>query len=1321
VLPPDETPQEIDGRFRREGERIAGGMGMVYRGVDLTTGETVAIKISTSFGSQLGERFMQEAHCLAALAHPAIVRYIAHGKTLENEHYLVMEWLDGETLEDRLARGPIPLGAIVQMARRVSEALAAAHHHGVIHRDIKPANIFLPSRDLSKIKLLDFGIARRLFDLPSMRLTQAGSALGTPMYMSPEQAQGSLEVDARADIFSLGCVLYECLTGAPPFMADTATGSLALAAGNEDIDVESKCAGAPKRIVRLIQRMVSKDPAKRPGSMEEVLADLGKLTAELRSTGALPQVGRPRRTPVDGSFLVATGERRLVAIIIAAPKEATPPKVHLDPAATVDLGNVLAKNLSDAEFDDSRLSLLSSEIAPFGARIRRIAGGAMAVTLTGDVQTTPLDLASRASRCALKLKSARPDLALAISLGHAVKDEDLRTEHLIEAAQQMVAGQKPSSIHVDKEIKRLLDARFEIVSDDEGRNRLLFEKGLREAPRTVLGREVPCLGREREVRELQSFFDACVEEPQAEVVILTGTAGCGKSRVAYEFLERMRDGGQSFELLIGRGDPMRGNVSLGLVAQAIRGACGITGTEPDDVQHKRLFAHTSRYLPKESAPTTVAFLGEITNIRFPDDDLPQLKAARRDARLMADQTVGAWVDWLEAEAKHHPVLLLFEDLHWGDFASVNYVDHALRVLRKKPVMVVALARPEIDERFFGLWRDRHCQRISIAPLGKRASQELVRKVLGDVPQEKVDWLLDHAQGNPFYLEELIRAVAEQGPAASVPETVLDFVRMRFDAVGDGAKLVLRAASIYGQSFSAEGVKAIIAEMHDEDVDRWLEILVDKEILFSRPLGEQRQHVFRHALFHQSSYAMLNEEDEISGHLLAGEFLEEQGERDAMVLADHYEKGKKPERAVRWLRVAANQAMEVDDFKAAIARVERGVRLGASGDDRAELKCVEAEARYWTGEYVEAEKAAREAQKCEDAKLRLRATSALIQALGPQTKYREIESIAKKLEPKPEEPALLTAWLNALFNASAFLASAGQFERRKRILALLESERDRLDPVLIGRIETTKAHIAWNDGRPAEHVNGFLLAWSYFEQAGHRRAGSEALGNAGSGLLEIGQAEEAERQLRKLWEIAERMGLRGLFNGIFYLLGGALAYQGHLGDARSFARQAVDMSAEANDQYWGTYAYCCLSVIEHMAGNSVLAEEHANCALRMLDNPSLRPFICALQSRCLLGQGRNSEAYDCAKDAYEQMNLFGNVADGEAMIHLAYAESLIAIGDRAYAAKILAKAMKHLEARASTIDRPDWRESFLGRIPEHRRTLDLADELGVTPHRLGEQE
>jgi serine/threonine protein kinase/tetratricopeptide (TPR) repeat protein len=1309
----DDQPREIDGRFRLEGERIAGGMGMVYRGIDLSTNEIVAVKISTSFGSQLGERFQQEANCLATIAHPAIVRYIAHGKTNHGEHYLVMEWLDGETLEDRLAHGPINLGTSVQMIRRVAEALAVAHQHGVIHRDIKPANIFLPGKDMSKIKLLDFGIARRLFDPASLRLTQAGSALGTPMYMSPEQAQGSLDVDTRADVFSLGCVFFECLTGTPPFMADSTTGALARLATEDIVDVKSRCVGLSDGLTGLVTRMLAKRPEDRPSTMTEILAELGKITAELRTTGIFPIVAKERRAPKDASLLVDTGERRLVAVIVVSPQASPTARPHLDAGTTADLGNLLARDLSDAEFNEANLDRIARDIAPFGANIRRLANGAFVVTVTGEAQSTPLDLAVRAARCGLKVKLARPDLALGISLGYAVKEEELRTGHLIDSAVRLVSKQHLGSIHVNDEIKRLLDARFEIVVEQDGRSRLLFEKGLREAPHTVLGKEIPCLGREREVRELEGLFEACVEDSQAQVAILSGSAGCGKSRVVYEFLERLRDSGNSFELLIGRGDPMRGNVSLGLIAQALRGSAGINGTESDDVQRKRLFAHTSRFLPSKSAATTVAFLGEITNIHFPDNDLPQLQAARRDARLMADQTVGAWMDWLEAESEHHPVFLLLEDLHWGDFASVNYIDSALRVLSKKSLMVLALARPEVDERFYGLWRDRHVQRISLPPLGNRAGQEFVRRVLGELAPEKMAWLVDHAQGNPFYLEELVRAAASGGELSKIPDTVLGTVQVRFDAVGDGSKLVLRAASIFGQSFSAAGVKALMGEMDDEDVDRWLEILVSKEILFSRSVGNTHQHVFRHALLYQAAYAMLSPKEEVSGHYLAGHFLEEQGERDAIVLADHFEKGEKPERAVRWLRVAANQAMEVDDLKAALERVDRGVRLGAQGDDLAELRVVESEARYWKGEYVEAERAAREARKCADPKLALRAMSALIMGLGPQAKYEEIGQLAVDLEDRPIQPELLNVWLECRVNSASFLASAGQYDVRKKILALLETERESLDPILLGRTESMKAHIARSEDRPAEYVVGFIQAWKQFDRAGHKRECAEALGMSGSALMELGQLEEAEAQIRELWLVADRLGLSHMTGGILYLLCNILGYRGCLDEALKFGIRALKWTSENNDNYFLGYAQLYLSVIENMRGDYLVAEQYARAALQTVEaNPALRPFAIALLARSLNNQGHSAEALSLAREAFSQLELIGRVQDGEAVIRLVFAECLIASSEVETAKQVIEKSVKRLRIQVASIHNPEWRRSFLTRIPEHARTLEIAHEMGT---------
>ncbi|MCI0573907.1 MAG: serine/threonine protein kinase, partial [Myxococcaceae bacterium] len=212
-------------RFRIEEESGYGGMATIFRAFDLRTGERVALKVLHENEGRGVERFNQEAALLAELAHPAIVRYVHHGVTPTGQRYLAMEWLEGETLEDRLLARTIAVPDAARMAQRVLEGLEVAHRKGIVHRDIKPSNLFLRHGELAQVKLLDFGIARRMFD--NKRITVTGSTLGTPMYMSPEQARGEAHLDARSDIFSLGCVLFECVTGRAAFEGEDIMGVLA--------------------------------------------------------------------------------------------------------------------------------------------------------------------------------------------------------------------------------------------------------------------------------------------------------------------------------------------------------------------------------------------------------------------------------------------------------------------------------------------------------------------------------------------------------------------------------------------------------------------------------------------------------------------------------------------------------------------------------------------------------------------------------------------------------------------------------------------------------------------------------------------------------------------------------------------------------------------------------------------------------------------------------------------------------------------------------------------------------------------------------------
>lgn len=206
-------------RFERLELAGRGGMSTVYRALDRTTKQVVAMKELLDAGGESVRRFFNEVRVLEEIEHPHVVRYVAHGLGPDEIPYLVMEWLEGTNLADRLSNmGRLSVLDTVNLGRRVASALGLAHRRGVVHRDIKPSNIFLPQGDVQQVKVLDFGIAR--LDRSTTIVTQTGTIVGTPGYMAPEQAKGDrTTLDARADVFSLGCVLFECLTGKPAFQA----------------------------------------------------------------------------------------------------------------------------------------------------------------------------------------------------------------------------------------------------------------------------------------------------------------------------------------------------------------------------------------------------------------------------------------------------------------------------------------------------------------------------------------------------------------------------------------------------------------------------------------------------------------------------------------------------------------------------------------------------------------------------------------------------------------------------------------------------------------------------------------------------------------------------------------------------------------------------------------------------------------------------------------------------------------------------------------------------------------------------------------------
>lgn len=264
------------GRFTVAEQIGRGGMGTIYRATERATERPIAIKVLRERDPVLVTRFAAEAELLERLDHPGIVAYVAHGVTGAGEPYLAMAWLDGESLAQRLDRGALSVGEAIAVGRRLAAALTHAHAHGIVHRDLKPGNVMLIEGKPDSAMMIDFGIAKDTGGRHG--LTHTGQILGTPGYMAPEQALGHATIDARADLFALGALLYECLTGRPPFDGHALLEVLARLLLEDPPRPSDAVPAVPPRLDALVRSLLAKRP-------EDRLADAAAAEAELVAIG----------------------------------------------------------------------------------------------------------------------------------------------------------------------------------------------------------------------------------------------------------------------------------------------------------------------------------------------------------------------------------------------------------------------------------------------------------------------------------------------------------------------------------------------------------------------------------------------------------------------------------------------------------------------------------------------------------------------------------------------------------------------------------------------------------------------------------------------------------------------------------------------------------------------------------------------------------------------------------------------------------------------------------------------------------------------------
>ncbi|MFT3772956.1 MAG: AAA family ATPase [Minicystis sp.] len=906
-----------------------------------------------------------------------------------------------------------------------------------------------------------------------------------------------------------------------------------------------------------------------------------------------------------------------------------------------------------------------------------------------------------------------------------------RVASLLSAPSETIDPSNPDQdlpVRIDDVSAGLLDARFEVRGDRKGLI-LAGERSILERPRTLLGKVTPFVGREREMVTLTGLFDECVADPVAQVVLVTAPPGGGKSRLRYELLRALKERGQPTEVWFGRGYPMSAGAPFGVVANLVRSLAHLGDDDPREAQRHKLRARVGRHLRGDDVGRVAAFLGEVAGLAFPDEDAPALPAARRDPALMSDHIQRAWETFVAAECAAQPLLLVLEDLHWGDPASAKLIDGALRRLKNKPLMIFALARPAVHEIFPRLWADRHLQEIRLANLSQRACGRLVRAVLGDEPSATdVAQMVERSGGNPFLLEELIRAHAA-GAGAALPDTVVAMVQARLDRLDPEARRVLRAASVFGMRVWGSGVAALLGDARDTgEVERWLDVLDEAEILERGPASWEGdgELVFRQALVREAAYATLTEGDRRLGHRLAGAWLEQRDKADPVMLAEHFARGGEPLRAARHYLDAAEASLRAAAVPQVMTYAAQGIACEPSGEVLGALRSAQMQALALRGEYVEAKRVgAGSLALLRPGSLRACRTASVLGLLALQLgELDTMEAVAGAHSLTAPEPEARDAYIAALGNFAFTLGRFGlhdlaalQLARADEILAAGHLP----DGGALGWLELARAYRAWlTRADPWAELVAARSAAASFERVGDLSNAGHAAMQVGHAYIALGAYEEAERVLAVAHAAATAAEMLPVAAGTRLYQGLALAYRGALDEGRAVATEALDAFLSMRIPHMARMAHVTLASIHLLSGDLDAAAREAR-EVAGAASPSLSEVVSMslleaeaqiLLARVELARGRPAEARSAADRVMEWMEARGGIGHVESQIHLARAEAFEALEEPQAAREALGAARDRLLERAAQIEDPVLRDSFLAQVPENARTLALATSWGI---------
>ena len=1265
----------VGGRFAIEARVAVGGMGAVYRATDVTTGDTVAVKVLRDIDAETRARLEREALALSQISHPNIVRYVAHGRQQgSGEPHLVMEWIEGETLAQRLKRAPLSTSESLLLVRVVADALGYLHDRGLVHRDIKPGNLVLRGDRLEGVTIVDFGLVRAVYD-DDASITRTGTIVGTPTYMAPEQARGERDVGPAADVFALGCVLFRCVTGRSAFEAIDGLAVLAKVLLDEPPHARELVRDLDARVDDVMARMLAKAADERPpngAAVARLIDEIGAV-ADVENLVTLEQRA-PARLGLE--------ERKLRTVVLAA--------TQFDRDATVPRSTGL-------------LSAIRARLARFEAHSDVMASGAIVVTILAT--DSAKEHAVKAAACALALAEV-VSVPIVVATGHSVTSErgasstpSLESDVFERAARLLRGAEVNPAIRIDDTTAALLAERGLVVSTPSG----LELRGMAahdDGARTLLGRPTAFVGRDRELVTLEAVYDECVREQTARAVLVTGAPRIGKSRLRRELVLRLRARGHPFVVLSGAADSLTRGAPFAVLAQAVSSFVGISQGDGPQARSAKLRARVKEVVRGPDSEGIAEWLAELCaiDVGAPSDR----RGSRADPVLMYARLRRAFCDFLAAECALNPVVLVLDDLQWVDALTPRLVDAALGALAERPFLVLGFSRPEIADSNPNLWGARGVLPLPLGAISRRAATAFVGAALPAAAPSTTERIVSRAGGNPLYLEELIRAEDSCHDAAP-PETVLAMVQSRLADLDGPSRRVLRAASVFGAALSTAGLGAVLSEEEPSAIDSLVEHLVRRELFVRNGEGL----AFRHGLVRDVAYGMLTEADARLAHRRAAEHMERAAHCDPAILAEHYSRSDEPSRAIAPLVRSAHLALDASDFGRALAIASRA---RAAGAPMAECALVEAEAHRWLGETGKAYAAAAEALGCiaRSDPNRLEALRALAYGASYLGRLEDLEAVYEELASYEPTEDLTRAYLFAVSQTATSLVIVGNVALGERLLekAKLHYEECRADPAVVARYLEARVACAAHAGDLELLLETATAARANAELAGNDRAAILQTINVGFAWMQLGEYDEALRAFERARTESEWLGLVSNSRSAMQNAGYVLLRLGRVDEARELERAVLAQVGEETSTRLVTLTHACLATLELRAGDVAAAERHARAAVAAATGLPQAAYAATALAEALLASEDHAGALASADRALDLMRKAGGHHFAEATALLVRALALRGAGRPAEARDAIGHAERRLRGRATRLS-DARREKFLIGVEENRRTRELA--------------